>query len=77
MAPIERTLRDARRAGLLRGDGYAAQIDEALDEGVISEDDAEALRRMDGLRAAVIKVDSFEHYGRQHALKKKPAGKSG
>ena len=44
--------------------------------GAKIEAEAEALRRMDELRAAVIRVDSFEHYGKQHALKKKSAGKA-
>ena len=68
VAPIERTLREARRAGLLHSEGYEAQIDEALAEGVINTEQAEALRRMQMLRRQVIMVDSFTDYGKQFAL---------
>ncbi|MCB1774175.1 MAG: acyl-CoA dehydrogenase [Gammaproteobacteria bacterium] len=66
--PIEKTLRAARRAGLLQSRDYAAQIEEAVQEGVISTEDADALRVMIDLRRAVVRVDSFEHYGKRHAL---------
>ena len=75
VAPIERTLRDARRSGLLRGEGYEAQIDEALAEGIIDVGEAEALRRMQALRRDVIMVDSFANYGKQFALNTKPRHK--
>ena len=66
--PIEKTLRAARRAGLLQSRDYATQIEEAVQEGVISTEDADALRVMIDLRRAVVRVDSFEHYGKRHAL---------
>ena len=75
--PIEKTLRDARRAGLLRSKAYAAQIEEALAEGVITPADAAELERMQVLRRKVIMVDSFAQYGKQFARtaeqSKKPA----
>ncbi|MGB5253513.1 MAG: acyl-CoA dehydrogenase [Sedimenticolaceae bacterium] len=66
--PIERTLRDARRAGLLRSKDYATQIEEALNGGIISSEDAAALEKMAALRRKVISVDSFAQYGKQYAL---------
>ena len=74
---LEKTLRDARRAGLLRSKDYAAVIEEALGQGVISPDDAAELERMEILRREVIMVDSFAQYGKRYALTatqtKKPA----
>ena len=75
VAPIERTLRDARRAGLLKAKTYADLLAEGQREGVISAQDAEALERMEQLRRDVIMVDSFAQYGKQHALHKKQADK--
>ena len=75
VAPIERTLRDARRAGLLQARTYAELLVEGQREGVISAQDAEALERMEQLRRSVIMVDSFAQYGKQHALHKKQADK--
>jgi acyl-CoA dehydrogenase len=75
--PIERTLRDAKRAGLLRGKTYEQQIEEALSEGVISRSEADQLEQMQVLRREVIMVDSFAKYGKQFAnasqQAKKPA----
>ncbi len=68
VAPIERTLRDARRAGLLRSKDYATRIEEALNGGIISSEDAAALEKMIALRRKVISVDSFAQYGKQYAL---------
>lgn len=67
-APLERTLRDARRAGMLHASNHAELVQEALREGVISAQQAREIQRMSELRRAVIMVDSFPHYGRQHAL---------
>ena len=66
--PIERTLRDARRAGLLRSSSYPEQVREAIAEGIISEAEAAELTRMVELRRQVVMVDSFARYGKQHAL---------
>jgi acyl-CoA dehydrogenase len=76
--PIEKTLRDARRAGLLRSRDYPAQIAEAVEEGIISAADKVELERMQALRRTVIMVDSFAQYGKQYARSssqpsKKPA----
>jgi acyl-CoA dehydrogenase len=66
--PIERTLREGRRAGLLRRSGFLEQLDEAVVAGLISPADAMELERMAELRRRVIMVDSFARYGRQNAL---------
>ena len=68
VAPIERTLRDAKRAGLLHANDAGALADEALAAGVISDEDARALKRMTQLRRDVVMVDSFEPYGNRNVL---------
>ena len=58
--PIEKTLRNARHEGLIKGkriDDLAAQ---ALEAGLISQQDVELLQRMEALRAQVIGVDAFD-----------------
>lgn len=75
VAPIERTLREARRAGLLRKGSPSELADEALAAGVISEDEAQALQHMAKLRRAVIMVDSFAQYGNRFALGRSKSSK--
>ncbi len=75
--PIEKTLRDAKHAGLLRSKHAADRIDEAIEQGIITQEDADALIEMQALRRDVIMVDSFPDYGKQYARQpkgsKKPA----
>ena len=73
--PIEKTLRDAYRAGLLHAATPAERITEAVAAGVISAEQANALAQMTELRRRVIAVDSFAHYGKQHALRETRARK--
>jgi acyl-CoA dehydrogenase len=77
VAPIEKTLREARRAGLLRAKSFAQQLEEALSEGIITQAEATELNKMQALRREVVMVDSFAQYGKQYALttrrSKKPA----
>jgi acyl-CoA dehydrogenase len=68
VAPIEKTLHNARRAGAIDADDRQIQAREALRKGLISEQDVQALDKMRMLRRRVIAVDSFEHYGQQHLL---------
>ena len=75
VAPIERTLREARRAGLLHAKTYKGQLSEALEQGVIDQQDADALELMVELRRKVIMVDSFAQYGKQYALSKQKTKK--
>lgn len=77
VAPTERTLRDARRAGLLTRKSYRGQIDEAVEQCIISAEEAAQLEYMAKLRRQVIMVDSFPDYGRKYVLteaeRRKPA----
>ena len=67
-AHIEKTLRNARRAGAIAAGDRQTQVREALEKGLISEQDARELDRMRMLRRRVIAVDSFENYGKQYLL---------
>lgn len=68
VAPLEKTLREARRAGIVRSRDPLEQAREALAEGLIGESDLKELEKMRMLRRRVIAVDSFEHYGRRNLL---------
>lgn len=65
VAPIEQTLRAARRAGLIGGRDLPAQAEQALAAGIIDTDQLAALQRMAALRREVVEVDAFAAYGRQ------------
>ena len=77
VAPIEKTLREASRSGLLQSKTFIQQVEEAVSEGIITQSEASELERMQALRREVIMVDSFAQYGKQYALtaqrSKKPA----
>jgi acyl-CoA dehydrogenase len=66
VAPLEKTLREARRAGIVMSRDPLEQAREALAEGLIGEADLRELEKMRMLRRRVIAVDSFEHYGRRN-----------
>ncbi len=66
--PLEKTLREARRAGIVRARGYLEQAREALAEGLIREEELRELEKMRMLRRRVIAVDSFRNYGHRHLL---------
>ncbi len=68
VAPIEKTLREARRAGAVRAREPMAQAREALAGGLISETEYKTLEKMRMLRRRVIAVDSFRDYGRRNLL---------
>jgi len=72
VAPIEKTLRVARRNGLINGRDLVSQVREALSQGIIEPEDAAAMEEMQALRARVVAVDSFAHYGKQYALDRDP-----
>ena len=69
VAPLEKTLREARRAGIVHARGYLEQAREALAEGLIREEELKELEKMRMLRRRVIAVDSFSHYGRRNLLR--------
>jgi len=68
VAPLEKTLREARRAGVIHARELLEQAREALAEGLIGEADLKELEKMRMLRRRVIAVDSFEHYGKRNLL---------
>jgi acyl-CoA dehydrogenase len=74
---IQKTLREARRAGLLRGKSINQQLEEAISAGIIMHAEAAELKKMQAFRREVVMVDSFAQYGKQYALtvqrSKKPA----
>lgn len=67
VAPLERTLTEARRAGVLSSRNPVELIDEAVHSGVVSEEDGKALLEMRELRREVVMVDAFDDYGEQFA----------
>lgn len=68
VAPVEKTLREATRSGLLRGKTFGHQLEEALAEGIITQAEATELECMRDLRRKVVMVDSFAQYGKRYAL---------
>ena len=72
VAPIEKTLRIARRNGLTLGRDLETQAQEALEQGLIEPEDAQAIKEMQRLRALVVAVDGFAHYGKQNAIRPDP-----
>jgi len=74
MAPIEKTLRQARRAGAISAGPLLQMAEQAEAEGLISAAEREALSRMEALRQRVIAVDSFADYGKRHVLAEKGKG---
>lgn len=73
---IEKTLRQARRAGAITRGPLVDMMQQARESGLISEEQRAALDRMDKLRRQVIAVDSFSDYGQQRlraAASDKPA----
>ncbi|WP_456376684.1 acyl-CoA dehydrogenase [Thiolapillus sp.] len=67
-APIEKTLRNAHHAGIITAEDRIEQAQEALEKGLITEQELEGLKKMQLLRRQVITVDSFEDYGKQYLL---------
>jgi acyl-CoA dehydrogenase len=58
-APLEKKIREAVKAGLIEGADLPAQIEAALEEGLIIEDEAEQLRHYDKAVMALVAVDDF------------------
>ncbi len=70
-APIEKTLRQARRAGQLKASDENALIDEAIKLGILSEADRETLDKASALRDLIIQVNAFEHLSEQESQNNK------
>ncbi len=59
-APVEKLLRDARHAGRISRKGELSLVEQALEHGVITQDQADKLARAEELRDQVIQVDAFK-----------------
>ncbi len=70
-APIEKTLRQARRAGQLRASDERGLIEEAINLGILGEADREILERADTLRNMIIQVNAFYRLSEQEPDKDK------
>jgi acyl-CoA dehydrogenase len=62
-APIEKTLRLARRAGQLQSEDETRLFEEAISLGILSHSDQEKLMRARQLRNQVIQVNAFQELG--------------
>ena len=69
MKPLERRIFDARRAGDIKSEDIPSQIDEAEQKGVLTTQEAEAVRAFDRRMLEVTGVDDFDpsELGRQEA----------
>ncbi|HHI76318.1 MAG TPA: acyl-CoA dehydrogenase [Gammaproteobacteria bacterium] len=68
VAPIEKTLREARRNGLIDARHPLEQARQAHAQGLIDDRQLAEMETMQRLRAEVIAVDSFPDYGHRHVL---------
>ncbi|MEJ2464118.1 MAG: acyl-CoA dehydrogenase [Candidatus Thiodiazotropha sp.] len=64
-APIEKTLRQAKRAGQLKASGETALIEEALALGILSEANLNTLNTAAELRNQIIQVNAFDGLSEQ------------
>jgi len=60
VAPLEKKLRRAVKGGRIKAPGLHAQINEAVTEGVLTEDEAHRLREADLKIMEIITVDDFD-----------------
>ena len=74
-APIEKTLRQARKAGQLKADNPAEMIDEAIALGIINGTDRETLETAQQLRNRIIQVNAFEGLSEQERRRNRRGGK--
>jgi acyl-CoA dehydrogenase len=65
LSAIEKTLRNARHAGLIKSKNIHQQLEEAVAGGLIHENDVQAMQELEKLREQIIAVDSFADYGQQ------------
>ncbi len=63
--PIEKTLRQAKKAGQLKAGDEMAMIEEAIDLGIIGERDREILETARQLRNLIIQVNAFDGLSEQ------------
>jgi len=74
-APIEKTLRQARRAGQLQAGDEAGLIEEAQALGILSESERLTLAHAAELRARVIQVNAFDGLSEQEMRKNRSGDK--
>ncbi len=60
-APIEKTLKRAKKSGQLQAEDLEAQCQEALRIGIINQDDMLTLKQAEQLREQIIQVDAFDY----------------
>ncbi len=75
-APIEKTLRQARRAGQIRPGTNEVMVAEAVEIGIITESDAQLVLETQRLRDQVIQVDAFDSLSPTNNGKRKQGGTS-
>ncbi len=68
-APIDKTLRQAKRAGQLKATDQTELIEEAIALGILRETDLDTLNRADMLRNHVIQVNAFDGLSEQDTHK--------
>ncbi|MEJ2693201.1 MAG: acyl-CoA dehydrogenase [Candidatus Thiodiazotropha sp.] len=68
-APIEKTLRRAKRAGQLRAGDAEGLLEEAISLGILSKRDKETLLKARALRDRVIQVNAFDGLNEQDMKK--------
>jgi len=68
VAPIEKTLREARRAGVIEAKELVPQAHEALAAGIIGEAEVQEIEHMAKYRREIVMVDAFAQYGKQFLL---------
>ena len=61
-SPLEKTLRQAKRAGQIKGKSINELAEHAHRLGIISEEDIELLKEADRLRTEAIRVDAFPQW---------------
>jgi acyl-CoA dehydrogenase len=74
-APIEKTLRQAKRAGQLKAKGETALIEEALALGILSEANRNTLNTAAELRNQIIQVNAFDGLSEQDRLQNRSGDK--
>jgi acyl-CoA dehydrogenase len=75
-APIEKTLRQAKKAGQLKADDDIGLIEEAIALGIIGEADRETLEAARQLRNLIIQVNAFDGLSERETRKNSNGDKS-
>ena len=65
VAQTEATIQGAYKSGLISGDTLEQQLQMALAEGIINEDDKIQIELMESLRNSIVAVDAFSEYGKK------------